>query len=128
VSAADISVDPDVDIYRWVGPGDSDTYLVSTHHPFAISRSPFCKSEHEEDSFAPPPISNVVNDMFVYATHDVLGFGSGGGGFALRLDETLEYGASRPCATYGNKVSLLGGRENFPIQRVQVWTFSPQFW
>ena len=95
-----------------------------------------------------------MNDMFVYSSHELLGFGSGGGGFALRIDEALEFGASRPCATcshdearrppllfllstllerhrdprrYGNEASLLNGRENFAIDSVQVWTFAPQW-
>lgn len=29
--------------------------------------------------------------MFAYATPGILGFGSGGDGFALRLDEALEF-------------------------------------
>ena len=89
-------------------------------------------------------VSPFINDMFAYATPGILGFGSGGDGFALRLDEALEFfsssvrclfgldkylrfGASRPCATYGNTSSLLGGREHFPVQCVQVWTFGTQF-
>lgn len=108
VPEAGISCDPDISIYRWVG--------LASSVPSALAISPGL-----------PPIPHVVNDMFVYATHEVLGFGSGGGGFALRLDEALEFGASRPCATYNNPVSLFGGRENFPVERIQIWTFATQF-
>mmetsp|Transcript_3862 Transcript_3862/g.12616 ORF Transcript_3862/g.12616 Transcript_3862/m.12616 type:complete len:404 (-) Transcript_3862:417-1628(-) len=108
---ADVLPDPDMAIYRWVGPTESipASALASTRGDLISEPRPF------------------VNDMFVYTTHEVLGFGSGGGGFALRLDEAIEFGASRPCATYGNPVSLFGGRENFPIERVQIWHFAAQF-
>lgn len=134
VPAADILSDPDITIHRWVGPGDADKHFVTEillpHSACASLCGPFRDPQNKENSFAPPdlsPIPYVANDMFVYATHDVLGFGSGGGGFALRLDEALEFGVSRPCATYGNQVSLFGCRENFPVQRVQIWSFTPQF-
>ena len=62
--------------------------------------------------------------MWCFASHATLGFGGGGGGFAIGMDETLEVGVSRPCATYGTTASLLGdGREDFPIEVVQVWGF-----
>jgi hypothetical protein len=66
--------DPDMAIYRWVGPTESipASALASTRGDLISEPRPF------------------VNDMFVYTTHEVLGFGSGGGGFALRLDEAIE--------------------------------------
>jgi hypothetical protein len=113
----DIPRGPDVTVYRWVGPDDQASHLSRTH----CDEEVVCTST----PLTPPP--QVVNDMFAYATPEVLGFGSGGDGFALRLDETLEFGASRPCATYGNSASLFGGRDIFPVQRVQIWTFGTQF-
>mmetsp|Transcript_8912 Transcript_8912/g.28317 ORF Transcript_8912/g.28317 Transcript_8912/m.28317 type:complete len:460 (-) Transcript_8912:484-1863(-) len=76
----DIPRGPDVTVYRWVGPDDQASHLSRTH----CDEEVVCTST----PLTPPP--QVVNDMFAYATPEVLGFGSGGDGFALRLDETLE--------------------------------------
>ena len=75
-----------------MGPVDTVATAIPRTPPL-ISTCQYVIS-HEKEIVSPPvltPIPHVVNDMFVYATHDVLGFGSGGGGFALRLDETLEH-------------------------------------
>ncbi|KAJ1461753.1 hypothetical protein M885DRAFT_506849 [Pelagophyceae sp. CCMP2097] len=113
-------------VYRWVGP------YASPDGTEAAQPSTHCGGL-DDDSAAefsappPPPIPRVINDMFVYATSEVLGFGSGGGGFAIRLDKLLEFGASRPCETYGNTASLFGGREHFAVESVQIWTFGSQW-
>jgi len=95
----------DVRVHRWVGPGLHDV-----------------DESDDRDDFV-PALPSIDNDMFVYASAEILGFGSGGGGFAIRIDEALEFGASRPCATYGNDASLFDGRDTFPVQRVQLWAF-----
>jgi len=105
-------------IFRWVGPGG----VEDSEHGGAHALD---SSEHNLDLLSPPPLPSVIdNDMFVYATSEILAVGSGGGGEAIRLDEALEFGASRPCATYGTEYSLFGDRETFPVQRVQLWSFA----
>jgi len=103
----------EVKAHRWVGPGslfddrkdDPDDDPAASRDDAAVA-------------------GGIYNDMFVYASNDLLGFGSGGGGFAIRIDEALEFGASRPCATYGNTASLFAGRDTFPVQRVQLYSFA----
>lgn len=112
----------DVRVYRWVGPQglfhDREEDEEPTSRPSSVDMS-------DSDFANAPPLPSIENDMFIYASNDLLGFGSGGGGFAIRIDEALEFGASRPCATYGNDASLFNGRDTFPIQRVQLWAFAP---
>ncbi|KAJ8601832.1 hypothetical protein CTAYLR_009047 [Chrysophaeum taylorii] len=119
-------VDADDDlvrVFRWVGP-----YANLTHPPRRDSKDSVLDDDlppEDNNEFPePPPLPSIENDMFIYATHSVLGFGSGGGGFALRLDDALELGASRPCATYGTPASLFNGRDTFPVNRVQLFEFT----
>mmetsp|Transcript_4171 Transcript_4171/g.12764 ORF Transcript_4171/g.12764 Transcript_4171/m.12764 type:complete len:477 (+) Transcript_4171:133-1563(+) len=113
-------------VYRWVGPYPLDDDArdradsADGHAPLGDDHPAFNPPD-------PPPLPSIENDMFVYSRDDVLGFGSGGGGFAIRLDDALEVGASRPCATYGTPHSLFDGRDTFPVNRVQLFEFASQF-
>lgn len=123
--------DDSVHVYRWVGPyadagaeaGDRIEAHYAAHQP-SLDSAPDGRDFQPPE---PPPLPSIENDMFIYAREDVLGFGSGGGGFAIRLDEALEVGASRPCATYGTPASLFDRRDTFPINRVQLFEFAPQW-
>lgn len=114
-----------VDVYRWVGPGatNHDEHHQDDSHP--PLDHPHIPQEFEPPE--PPPLPSIENDMFIYAKDEVLGFGSGGGGFAIRLDGALEHGASRPCATYGTPHSLFDGQDTFRIDRVQLFEFARQW-
>lgn len=123
--AADDGRCAQVDVYRWVGPGATahdEHNQDDSHPPLDHPNVP-----HEFEPPEPPPLPSIENDMFIYAKDEVLGFGSGGGGFAIRLDGALEHGASRPCATYGTPHSLFDGQDTFSIDRVQLFEFATQW-
>ncbi|EGB08882.1 expressed protein [Aureococcus anophagefferens] len=104
---ADVLPDPDMAIYRWVGPTESipASALASTRGDLISEPRPF------------------VNDMFVYTTHEVLGFGSGGGGFALRLDEAIERAEEECIRKDDSSAARQIRRENLP----ELYTSAMEF-
>ena len=62
-----------------------------------------------------------ANSHFVLTSAECIAFG-GGGGFALYLDSSLEYGSSAHSPTFNNEV--LAGSANFKVIKVEVWGFA----
>ncbi|KAG1655056.1 hypothetical protein FOA52_009719 [Chlamydomonas sp. UWO 241] len=65
-----------------------------------------------------PFLSNVKNDVFLYATPDCLAV-RGLGHFAMHLDGKLLQGSSGTCDTFGSP--CLAGGDEFRCAHVEVW-------
>ena len=62
-----------------------------------------------------------TNDFFMFSSHERVGMGGGGEGFAFVLDADFFSGGSYRSETFGNP--RLTSAETFRVRNVEVWGF-----
>ena len=62
-----------------------------------------------------------TNEFFMFSSHERVGMGGGGEGFAFVLDADFYRGGSYRSETFGNP--RLTNSETFRVRNVEVWGF-----